>query len=912
MPSRKVNVKRGPRRLEGDLDAMQNNEKTIYLIDGSNYIHRAYHAIRQLATSEGFPTNAIYGFTTMVLSLLDQHQPEYVAVALDTKGPTFRHKLYEAYKANRPPTPEDLLIQTPYIKQVLEALRIPALERPGYEADDLMGTVAKMAEKQNFHVVLVTGDKDFKQLLSSNISIWDPMKDHTISYDSFKTHVGLEPSQWVDVMGLWGDSSDNIPGVPMIGEKTAIQLIKTFGSMVSLFTDLEKVPREKLRKTLTDHREQAFLSRQLVLIDSQAPISIDLGSLKSVPPDAVALGRLFRDLEFRSLQERFPLETDLSHKEYTTVTDEKTLDALLKDLEQSSLFALDLETTSTNPMAARIVGISFSCRPDQATYIPLGHKTTGAEKQLGLEPTLRRLKPILEDAESAKGGQNIKYDWILLRRAGIDLSGVVFDTMVESYLIDPAKRTHNLSQIAAEHLDHKMISYKEVTHNGTISFPDVAIGDATTYACEDADVSLTAHQLLSKELEERGLKKLYEKMEVPLIPVLVDMQLTGVRIDRQQLKKTSEDFRQVLSEIQAKIYASAGEEFNIQSHQQLGQILFKKLNLPVQKKTKLTKGYSTDVEVLKALATEHELPNLVLQYRSLSKLKSTYTDALMELIHPETGRIHTSYNQTVTATGRLSSSEPNLQNIPIRTDEGKKVRSAFIPKEDWLMFSADYSQIELRLLAHYSEDEILLEAFANDEDIHTRTATEIFQLFPSMITAEMRRQAKVINFGIIYGMGPFRLSKELGISQKMAKTYIEHYFQRYQGVKRFIEDTIRQARHTGYTKTLLDRCRWLPQISSTNRTAREFAERTAVNTPLQGTAADLIKLAMIDIFNDLKSAGFEAKMLLQVHDELVFECPADELEAATDLVKSIMEGIYLLRVPLKVNINWGRNWTEAH
>lgn len=898
-------------RKEHLLD-MSGKGKTIYLIDGSSYIHRAYHAIRQLATSRGFPTNAVYGFTTMLLSLLNQHQPEYVAVALDTKGPTFRHKLYKAYKANRPPAPEDLRVQIPYIREVVKGLRVPLLEQAGYEADDVMGTIVRLAEQRDFRTILITGDKDFRQLLSPQTTMWDPMKDHTTDYPSFKERFGLEPAQWIDVMGLSGDSSDNIPGVPGIGEKTASQLIQTFGSMESLFSDLEKVSRKKLRETLEEHRDQALLSRQLVLIDTHVPISVELESLAHVQPDNAVLGRLFKDLEFRSLQKQFPLESDLSQKDYRALTDEKALTTLLEELRKTKTFALDLETTSTNPMTGRIVGISFSWNPHQAVYIPLGHRSANRVQQLPPEQTLALLKPVLEDPELAKGGQNIKYDWILLRRAGINLSGVVFDTMVESYLIDPARRTHNLSQIASEYLDHEMISYKKVTDNGKIAFQDVPVKDATVYACEDADICLMAHHVLMPTLKERDLQNLYEQVEIPLIPVLVDMQLTGIRIDKSRLKEISGDFQQALSKIKGRIYRAAGEEFNIQSHQQLGQILFEKLKLPIQKKTKLKKGYSTDFEVLTALAPEHELPDLILQYRSLAKLKSTYTDALLELIHPETGRIHTSYNQTVTSTGRLSSSEPNLQNIPIRTDEGRKVRSAFVPEEGWLMFSADYSQIELRLLAHYSGDEILVDAFRNDEDIHMRTATEIFQLFPQMITPEMRRQAKVINFGIIYGMGAFRLSKELGISQKMAKTYIEHYFQRYDGVKQFIEATIQQARNTGYTKTLLGRHRWLPQISSSNRNAREFAERTAVNTPLQGTAADLIKLAMIEIFRGLKKTGLKTRMLLQVHDELVFECPPEELDAAMELVKSDMEGVYRLKVPLKVNVNWGKNWTEAH
>jgi len=557
------------------------------------------------------------------------------------------------------------------------------------------------------------------------------------------------------------------------------------------------------------------------------------------------------------------------------------------------------------------VGISFAHRANKAVYIPLRHSSGGC---LEPEKTLARLKPLLEDPHLTKVGQNIKYDWIVLKRSGIELKGVIFDTMVASYLLNPTHRAHNLEMIAAEYLDHKMITYEEVTGSGKhqIGFDQVSIEDAVPYACEDADITLMACEVLGPKLHDSGLGSLFEDVEMPLIPVLLDMEMTGICVDRARLQSISKDFERQLHQIQERTYAIAGEEFNIQSHQQLGRILFEKFKLPIQKKTKKKTGYSTDVEVLTTLSVEHELPALVLQYRSLAKLKSTYADALVDLMHPETHRIHTSYNQTITATGRLSSSGPNLQNIPVRTEEGRKVRAAFVPRKGWTMLSADYSQIELRLLAHYSQDPILVEAFQQDQDIHTRTAAEVFQLFPSMITSEMRRQAKVINFGIIYGMGPFRLARELGISHKMARTYIEHYFATYAGVKQFIDRTIEEARKVGKVTTLLGRHRRLPDISSKNRTAREFAERTAVNTPLQGTAADLIKLAMIQVHQALDQENLRAKMLLQVHDELVFEVPPEEVEQMQGLVQSIMERAYKLTVPLKVDLKAGPNWAEVH
>lgn len=889
--------------------------KTIYLVDGSGYIHRAYHAVRHLSTSQGLPTNATFGFTNMVLKLLSEKNPEYVAMALDAKGPTFRHTLYATYKANRPSMPEDLVVQLPYIKQVVEGMNIPVLELAGYEADDIIGTVVRLAEDAGFKVVMVTGDKDFRQLVSRHSTMWDPMRDRTIAYGDFKKEVGLEPLQWVDVMALAGDTSDNVPGVPGVGEKTAVELIQRFGTLDGVFENIDQLKnKRKLWENLTTYREQALLSRRLVSIDTEVPLRVDLPSFRMEPPDRAKLVDLFKTLEFRKLQERFSITQDLSGKDYHAITDEKALESLIDALKRSPVFAVDLETTAKDPMLASIVGISFSCVPDQAVYIPLGHTRTEGERQLDMESTLSKLRPFLEDPGLAKVGQNIKYDWIVLKRAGVDLKGVVFDTMVASYLLDPGRRVHSLENIAATYLNHRMITYEEVTRDkkGQKGFEEVLIKDAVPYACEDADVTLSAYQVLKKKLEGQGLDDLFHDVEMPLISALVDMEIAGIAVDEGRLKTISKDFEGKLAQIEENIYTIAGERFNIQSPQQMGHILFDKLGLSLQKKTKKKTGYSTDVEVLTALSAEHELPALVLAYRSLAKLKSTYADALVGLIHPETHRIHTSYNQTVTATGRLSSSNPNLQNIPVRTEEGRSIRAAFVAREGCLLLSADYSQIELRVLAHYSKDPILVEAFETDQDVHTRTAAEVFQLFPSMITPDMRRQAKVINFGIIYGMGPFRLAKELGISQKMARTYIDHYFTRYEGVKRFIDETIKGARQSGEVRTLLGRVRRLPDILSTNRTVREFSERTAVNTPLQGTAADLIKLSMIRIHEALVRQELKAKMLLQVHDELVFEVPREERDRVTDLVRSIMEGVYDLGVPLKVNISAGDNWAEAH
>lgn len=889
-------------------------KKTLYLIDGSSYIHRAFHAIRELSNSAGLPTNAIFGFTRMLLKLVQDRNPEYMAMIFDARGPTFRHEIYSPYKANRPPMAEALSVQIPYIKAVTKAFNIPSVEKNGFEADDLIGTFSRLAEQTGFDVVIITGDKDFIQLLTERITIWDPMKDKAISVDTIRKEYEIDPGQFVDVMGLSGDSADNIPGVPGIGPKTAVSLIKSYGNMDALYKDLDRVSRKKLHDKLLEHEQQARLSKHLVTIDTAVPIPFDPDAYKLGAPDADALYSLFKELEFKELLKSVSKPSDRKHKTYQAVMSESELADLIHRLERSELFALDMETTSQNPMVANLVGLSFSTRPHEGVYIPCAHHYDGAPVQLELGYVLNRLKPVLENASVKKIGQNIKYDWMILNRYGINLSGVVSDTMVASYLINPSKRAHNLDQIALEFLDYRKISYQEVTGKGNNAkgFEQVPVEKAVAYACEDADITLMAYQELNPRLEALGLDKLMRDVEMPLIPVLMNMEMKGICVDRDRLHTLSKTYAHQLHQLEERIYILAGERFNIKSSQQLGYILFEKLRLPIQKKTKKKTGYSTDMDVLVTLAPAHELPSLILRHRELSKLKSTYTDALLELIHPETGRIHTSYNQTVTATGRLSSSDPNLQNIPIRTEDGKNIRSAFIPREGWYLLSADYSQIELRILAHCSGDDILIKAFQDGEDIHTRTANEVFQVFPSMITDELRRQAKVINFGIIYGMSAFSLSKELGISQKMAKTYIDNYFRRYKGVKRYIDQTIEDARKTRKTSTLLGRIRLLPEIVSTNRVVRQFAERIAINTPIQGTAADLLKLAMIRVDAEIHKQRLKACMLLTVHDELVFEVPPDELSTLKELVKKVMEGIWELKVPLKVNIEAGKNWTEAH
>jgi DNA polymerase-1 len=889
-------------------------QKQLYLIDGSAYLYRAYHAIRSLSNATGFPTNAIFGFTRMLLKLMEERTPPYVGMFFDAKGPTFRHAVYADYKANRPPMPDDLAMQIPPVKAVTEAFRIPVIEMDGYEADDLIGTTARQAAAAGFDVTIVTGDKDFVQLLTERITIWDPMKDKDIGMQDIAAANGVSPPQMIDVMGLSGDTADNVPGVPGIGPKTALKLIQSYQSLEGVYAHIEEIKGAKQRENLLAFKDQALLSRDLVTICTEAPIAFDPEVYRASTPDEAKLAAICQTYEFRQLQQRFTAPTEGPAKHYHGIMDAEALAQLVAQLARADRVALDTETTSQDPMRAELVGLSFAIAPHEAYYIPCGHRYLGAPSQMACTDVLATLKPILENPAIAKIGQNIKYDWMVLSRHGIDLQGVRFDTMVASYLLNPSKRSHSLDQIAMDFLGHKTITYAEVVGKGSkkAGFEAVPVEQAIPYAAEDADITLMAYEALRPQLEELGLMDLFDTVEMPLVPVLLRMEMAGITVDQDRLRELSKSFAAQLEALETSIHALAGEPFNIKSSQQLGRILFEKLALPVQKKTKKKTGYSTDVGVLTTLAEHHELPALVLRHRGLAKLKSTYVDALMEMVHPTTRRIHTSYNQSVTATGRLSSSDPNLQNIPIRTEEGREIRKAFIPRPGWKLLAADYSQVELRILAHYAQDDTLISAFASDQDIHTRTACEVFETSEEMISDELRRHAKVINFGIIYGMGPYSLAQDLGISQAMAKTYIDNYFNHYPGVKAFIDQTIETARQTKQTSTLMGRIRLLPDIDSRNHNVRQFAERTAVNTPIQGTAADLIKLAMIAVDRQLREASRHAVMLLSVHDEIVLEVPPSEIEAVSAMVQTTMEGIWELAVPLKVNLAVGDNWNEAH
>jgi DNA polymerase I len=890
------------------------DSSTLYLIDGSAYIYRAFHAVRGLTNSKGMPTNAVFGFTRMLIKLMQERSPQHVAMFFDAKGPTFRHAMFSQYKANRPPMPDELVGQLPWIKKVTDAFNIPIMEMSGYEADDLIGTCARLAEAAGYTVVMVTGDKDFVQLVTDRATIWDPMKDRVIDVAAVRAEFDLAPAQIIDMMGLSGDTADNVPGVPGIGPKTALALIQNYGSMEALYDQLGALTKKKQRENLAAHKEQAFLSRRLVTIDTHAPVDIDPRALKSVPPDEEALGRLFQELEFRQLQQEFQRAEPEKPAVYAPILSAAELDDLVGRLEKCSQFAVDTETTSQNPMEAVLVGISIALQPGEAFYIPVGHRYMGAPEQLQRQFVIDRLRPVFENHEICKIGQNIKYDWTVFRRHGVDLRGVDFDTMLASYLLNPSKRAHNLDQIALDYLGHKNITFSEVAGKGknALTFDQVTLDQAVPYACEDADITLRAYETLRPLLEDLGVMPLMERVEMPLVPVLMEMEMAGVRLDLEKLHQLSKLFGHQLQRLEEEIHTMAGERFNIQSSQQLGRILFEKLGLPTAKKTKKKTGYSTDVEVLTKLAEIHELPAFILRHRTLAKLKSTYVDALIDQVDADTGRIHTSFNQTVAATGRLSSSDPNLQNIPIRSEEGLEIRKAFVPQPGWTLLSADYSQIELRILAHYADDPLFIESFRRGEDIHTRTASEVFQTPPADVTAELRRQAKAINFGIVYGMSAFGLSRELGITPKMAQIYIDHYFERYEGIKRYMVQAVDQARQTQRTSTLLGRVRLLPDIASSNATVRQFAERTAINTPIQGTAADLIKVAMIQMAAAIHSRRLQTRMLLSVHDEIVFEVPEAELDTMKQLAPQVMENVWELKTPLKVNVAWGPNWAAAH
>ena len=884
----------------------------LYLIDGSAYIYRAYHAIRPLSTSRGLPTHAVFGFLSILRRLLRERSPEYLAVAFDTRGPVFRHRLYDRYKANRPPMPEDLAVQIPYIRESVAAHRILVLEHDDQEADDLIASVTARMTGQGRRVVVVSGDKDLLQLVSADVTLWDPMNDRVMDEAAVAEKYGLPPGQLLDYFALTGDSSDNIPGVPGIGPKSAQKLIGAYHTLENLYQAAPEMKPGKAVRQLLDHREQAFLSRDLVRLNHSAEVPAEIERYRVQEPDIDRLRTLYAELEFHSLLKEDLPAPRIDTSRFHLVGDAAGLARLAKRLEGIDLVAVDTETDSLDTLSAHLVGVSLCVGDGEAWYLPCGHRDAqGALQpgQLRLDDLVRTLRPVLTDGRSTKIGHNLKFDLAVLaapHNGGLELAGPLYDTMVGAWLIDPDRRSYKLDDLCKE-LGLRMTGFAEVTagDKAADAFARVGLEAAGDYSCEDVYGALQLYRQQVEQLAATGLDRLLAEVEGPLIPVLAAMETAGILVDSDQLARLSIEFGQRLQTFEEEIFRVAGEPFNINSPRQLGEILFEKLQLPRGRKTKT--GWSTDVQVLESLSLTHELPALVLQYRNLAKLKSTYVDRLASLRNPHTGRVHTSFNQCGTATGRLSSSNPNLQNIPIRTEEGRRIRSTFIAAEGCTLLAADYSQIDLRVLAHYSEDRELTAAFHAGQDIHRRTAAEIFFVSPELVTAEMRRVAKTINFGIIYGMSSFGLSTQLHISRKEAQTFIDRYLAHFSGIKEFMESVVGQARTDGFVTTLLGRRRYLADINSTNRVRREMAERTAINTPIQGTAADIIKLAMLRVHRELRARGLQARMLLQIHDELVFEVPLAELETVSGLVRMHMEAAMELRVPLVANLQHGQS-----
>lgn len=933
---------------------MSTKNERLFLIDAMAIAYRSYYAyIRApLRNSKGENTSAVYGFVSFLNKILEQEKPDHIAVAFDTAAPTFRHTAYKEYKATRQEIPEDLIPQLDLIKAIVKAYNIPILELDGYEADDIIGTLAKRAEKENVETFLVTSDKDYMQLISDRVKMYRPGRQgneaEVLGPEEVKKKFGVTPDRVVDVLALVGDPSDNVPGVPGIGEKTAIPLVQQFGSLESVLSNVDKIPQKGVREKIAAHQDLALLSKQLVTIDTDAPITINFHELKVGEPDTRKLREYFSALEFKSLLSKlkdggkeeaadastdFPFEAYTTSKEdehqYKTIATEKEFKELCTRLSKAREFVFDTETTSTNALQSQIVGLSFALKPREAYYVPIdvsggsqpdtdlfgGQSLVGPKQPYtGLSPALvfPALKPVLENPKIKKIGQNIKYDMLAVWQYEIDVQGVEFDTMIASYILR-ADGQHNLDALAREYLNYAMVSYNDLTGEGKSrkDIREIPLEAIAHYSCEDADITFRLYEVLSEKLEQEKMMTLCKEVEFPLCSVLARMERVGVSIDAEYLADMSKELERELDRLTREIYMLAGSEFNINSTQQLSEVLFTNLKLAPVRKTKT--GFSTDVGVLEALRHEHPIIEKLLDYRQLSKLKSTYIDSLPKMVNPRTGRVHTSYSQTVAATGRLASSDPNLQNIPIRTEIGRSIRKAFIPgTKNRLIMSADYSQIELRVMAHVSGDEGLAEAFRNKEDVHATTAAKVFGVPLKEVTRDMRRKAKEVNFGIMYGIGPFGLATRLEIAQSEAKEIIVRYFERFPKVKQYIEETKALAYRQGYVSTLLGRRRYLPEIQSKNQNLRQNAERQAINMPIQGTAADMIKIAMVRIDADLTKKKLESKMLLQVHDELVFEIEKEEEATMRKLVEKQMKEAMNLSVPIEVEIGVGKNWLEAH
>jgi len=906
------------------------DRKPLILVDGSGYLYRAYHALPPLTNSRGEPTGAVYGVANMLRRLLREHDPELVAVVFDAPGRTFRDELFERYKANRPPMPEELVAQLAPLRELVEAMGLPRLEVPGVEADDVIGTLALRAAARGLPVVIATGDKDMAQLVGDRIVLEDTMRARVTDRAAVEDRFGVPPERVVDWLALVGDSSDNIPGVPRVGPKTAARWLREHGSLDEIVRRADAIPG-KAGESLRAHLDRLALSRELARIRTDLDLDVEPTALRRRPPDLPRLRELLRRLEFTSWLRELPREAeaappaaardgegrpaaDAPSPRYELVLDEETLARWLRRLEAAPRFAFDTETTSLDYMEAEVVGVSFAVAPGEAAYVPLGHDYEGAPAQLDRDAVLARLRPLLEDPRRPKLGHNLKYDMSVLANHGIALAGIAYDTMLESYVLNSTASRHDLDSLALKYLGHRNIAYREVAGEGAeqVGFAQVRLDRAGPYAAEDADIALRLHERLWPELAAQpGPRRVFEEIEMPLVPVLSRMERTGVLVDVERLREQSRLLAERMREIEREAHRLAGGPFNLASPKQIQEVLYGRLGLPVLART--PKGQpSTAESVLAELAAQYELPRLILQHRQLAKLKSTYTDRLPEQVNPRTGRVHTSYHQAVAATGRLSSSDPNLQNIPVRTEEGRRIRRAFIAPPGWKLLAADYSQIELRIMAHLSGDEGLLEAFASGRDVHAATAAEVFGVEPGAVGPEQRRAAKAINFGLIYGMSAFGLARQLGIEREAAQAYVERYFARYPKVKAFMDAMREQARREGYVETIFGRRLYVPEIRSRNAQRRQYAERTAINAPMQGSAADIIKRAMIAVDAWIRESGAPVRMIMQVHDELVFEVEAGFVERARERIRALMAGAAELRVPLVVDTGVGDSWDEAH
>jgi len=896
---------------------MNSNNRPLVLVDGSSYLYRAFHAMPNLTNSQGGHTGAVYGVINMLRRLIKDYDPRYMAVVFDAKGKTFRDEMYPDYKATRPPMPDTLRSQIEPIHDIVRALGLPLLVVEGVEADDVIGTLARQAAARGFDTVVSTGDKDLAQLVDEHVTLINTMTDTVSDPAGVTEKFGVPPERIVDYLTLIGDTSDNIPGVPKVGPKTAVKWLQEYGSLEGVVEHAGEIKGkvgENLRSTLS-HLD---LSRTLVTIRTDVELPVGPTDLERRAPDEQTLRELYARMEFKTwLAELGGLESSESESvdaSYEMVTEAKALDGWIARLREAGTFAFDTETTDLDAINAEVVGVSFALRSGEAAYVPLAHSYPGAPAQLERDAVLAQLAPLLENDALEKIGHNLKYDMNVLVNHGVALRGIAYDTMLESYVLDSTASRHDMDSLALKYLGYKTIKYDEVAGKGKsqIRFDEVNVEQATGYAAEDADITLRLHETLWPRLEAiPSLKKLFEEIEVPLVPVLARIERNGVKIDAAMLNRQSQELAKRMMEIEKEAFTHAGGPFNIASPKQIQEILFDRLKLPVLQKT--PKGQpSTAESVLAELALDYPLPQIILDHRALSKLRSTYTDKLPEMINPRTGRVHTSYHQAVAATGRLSSSEPNLQNIPIRTQEGRRIREAFIPEPGNLIVSADYSQIELRIMAHLSGDETLLAAFAENRDVHRATAAEVFGAAPDAVSDEQRRTAKAINFGLIYGMSAFGLARQLRIDRASAQEYVELYFKRHPGVKRFMDETRVLAHEQGYVETVFGRRLYLPEINAANQTRRQYAERTAINAPMQGTAADLIKMAMLAVDAWIQAEANDVRMIMQVHDELVLEAPEDQIEEAKSRLVECMTGVAKLKVPLVAEVAHGRNWNEAH